>query len=52
MDAQLKAMKNGNKGNGKPDQKNQASNKVDWTDSEECYESSGSGGINKKVNLL
>nr|CAD2173769.1 unnamed protein product [Meloidogyne enterolobii] len=42
-------MKNGNKGNGKLDQKNQASNKVDWTDSEECYESSGSGGLNKKV---
>ncbi|CAK5037203.1 unnamed protein product [Meloidogyne enterolobii] len=48
VDAQLKAMKNGNKENGKLDQKNQASNKVDWTDSEECYESSGSGGLNKK----
>uniref|UniRef100_A0A914KZ48 Uncharacterized protein n=1 Tax=Meloidogyne incognita TaxID=6306 RepID=A0A914KZ48_MELIC len=48
VDVQLKAMKNGNKGNGKLDQKNQASNKVDWTDSEECYESSGSGGLNKK----
>uniref|UniRef100_A0A1I8BFC6 Claspin n=1 Tax=Meloidogyne hapla TaxID=6305 RepID=A0A1I8BFC6_MELHA len=46
-DVQLKGMKSGNKENRKLDQKKQ-DKKVDWTDSEECYESSGSGGLNKK----